>query len=549
MPQGRSKSKYILPAVTLAYCFFTALFFSPCIKEIAHSLIGPAEDNLSHFWDIWWAGRVFIEHKGALDFSNYIFYPEGSSLLFQAFSFYNLFFALLLKPLFNPVCAYNLLILSTFVLSGIGAFMLVRYLTGDTAAAFAGGFIFAFNPSHFAHSLHHIELASIQFIPFFVLYFIKSLRGGSKKDLFLASMFFALNGISSLYYFVLGALFICLSYAYLAFKRREFFPADIFRKSVIIIMPAALLLMPWLFKMARLGLGHPETAGFSNPDIFVIDSLALFLPHPYHWFSGNGILQYINSRFTGNPWEQTGYLGIVGIVLVIMAFKGIWKETKKYFLAGLPFLALSFGSYVHIFGWQSPVPMPYALIRHVPLLSVMHTPSRAIVYVYLFFAIIVSFALKYLYQVYSFRYLKKTMAFSLVGLLLFCDYYSVCGASIPVYCPAAYGAVKTGEGEFGILDLPGRNYTYAARYMMYQTFHGIPIAQGYISRKVGTSLIDRLETEDLAGQKKQLAAHRIRYIVIHKYLIPLAFRGRISLYKENYGSIYEDAENVVFQVY
>ncbi|MFA5157016.1 MAG: hypothetical protein WC532_06460 [Candidatus Omnitrophota bacterium] len=549
MPKKSVSSRYVFLAAILAYCFFTAVFFSPCLKEIALSLIGPAEDNLSHFWDIWWANKVFVGHSGSMAFSNYIFYPEGSSLLFQAFSFYNLFIAVILKQFISPVFAYNLLILSTFVLSGIGAFLLVRYLTKDPFAAAVGGFIFAFNPSHFAHSLHHIELATIQFIPFFVLYFIKALRYNSKKDLFLAGLFFALNSVSSLYYFVLGVIFVCLGYVYLVFRRRRFFLPDALKKSVLTLLPAVLILGPWLFKMAKVGLNHPETAGLRNPDIFVIDLLALIVPHPYHALADSSIFQYINTRFTGNPWEQTGYLGIISIVLVILAFKGIKKQAAKYFLAALPFLALSMGTSVHIFGWQSSIPLPYALMKHIPLLSVMHTPSRAIVYVYLFWAVIVSFAIKYLYRAYGFKLIRRGLAFFLVSLLLFCDYYSVCAAITPVYCPPAYKTIGKDTEKFGILDLPAYNYMYAARYMMYQTFHALPIVQGYISRRVGKPLISRLELNDLSLQKLQLSVNKVKYIVIHKYLIPLEARGRIRLYKENYRLIYEDEENIVFRVY
>jgi hypothetical protein len=550
MPGKTNNRKYIFLSAGLLYCFFTVLFFAPCLRDIGSFLIGPAEDNLSHLWDIWWAGRVFSGHPGSLSFSNYIFYPQGSSLVFQALSFYNLFIAVILKPLFNPVLIYNLLILSSFVLSGLGAFMLARYLTGSAYAALIGGFIFAFNPSHFAHSLHHIELASIQFIPFFVLYFIRALRHNSRRDLFLAALFFFLNSISSLYYLVLGIYFIGFSYAYLAYSRKRFFLPDVFRKSAIIILPVVFALAPWLLKMAQLGLRHPEAAGLENPGIFVIDLLALVVPHSYHLLAtpGSAIWQ-INSMFTGNSWEATGYLGVVALVLVILALPGIVKKTLKYFFGALLFLLLSMGTHIHILGWQSPVLLPYALIRHIPLLSVMHTPSRAIVYVYLFLAIIVSFAVKHLYQVYDFKPIRKGMIVSLAALLLFCDYYAVCDEATEISCPSAYKMIKRENGDFGILDLPGSDYTYYARYMMYQTFHEIPIVQGYIARKIGVSLADRLEFRDLKEQKGQLAANKVKYIVLHKYLIPLAFRGRIALYKERYKITHEDDEIIIFQVY
>ena len=39
----------------------------------------------------------------------------------------------------NPILCYNLLHLSTFVLSGLGAYLFVRELTGDSRAGFIAG--------------------------------------------------------------------------------------------------------------------------------------------------------------------------------------------------------------------------------------------------------------------------------------------------------------------------------------------------------------------------------------------------------------------------
>ena len=68
----------------------------------------------------------------------------------------------------NLILSYNLLFLSSFVLSGLGMYLLVRELLGErpgvTQAAFVAGLIFAFVPIRIAQ-VAHIQSVSSQWMP------------------------------------------------------------------------------------------------------------------------------------------------------------------------------------------------------------------------------------------------------------------------------------------------------------------------------------------------------------------------------------------------
>jgi hypothetical protein len=64
----------------------------------------------------------------------------------------------------NTILCYNLLYLSTFVLSGLGGFLFVRALTGSRAAGFTAGLLFAFAPYRFPQS-SHLQVLSSQWMP------------------------------------------------------------------------------------------------------------------------------------------------------------------------------------------------------------------------------------------------------------------------------------------------------------------------------------------------------------------------------------------------
>ena len=273
--------RYDLTAAAAIYSLCTVMFFFPTLKAISTSLIGPAEDNMWYLWTMWWGKKAVFEAGSQLTFTNYIFYPEGTSLLYNEFSWYNLILSVLLSRFLTPAASYNILMLSTFILSGIGAFLLIKYLVKDSLAALIGGFIFAFNPSHYAQSLHHMNIASIQFIPFFILFFIKAVKGHSKKDLYLSIFFFFLNTACSWTYMIYMGYFMVFSYCYLAMRRKKIMLTDIISKTSLIVLPTVLIFSPWLFRMVIVGINHPEVA-FGGHSIFVADLGGLIVPHTYH---------------------------------------------------------------------------------------------------------------------------------------------------------------------------------------------------------------------------------------------------------------------------
>ena len=70
----------------------------------------------------------------------------------------------------NPILSYNVVFLSTFVLSAIGMFLFVRELTGSSGAAFLAGLAFGFAPYRFG-TLPHVQVLSSMWMPFVLLGF------------------------------------------------------------------------------------------------------------------------------------------------------------------------------------------------------------------------------------------------------------------------------------------------------------------------------------------------------------------------------------------
>src|SRR3972149_9989239 len=135
--------------VIFFFIILTIGFTYPWIAKFNTHKLGDDIDGSMLIWNIWWIKKAFSFQGYSLLFSDYIFYPIGTSLVFHTLILLN---GILALPFFlatkNIVLIFNTLTFSAFVLSGFGTYLLVDYLVKDKIAAFISGLIFAFCPFH-----------------------------------------------------------------------------------------------------------------------------------------------------------------------------------------------------------------------------------------------------------------------------------------------------------------------------------------------------------------------------------------------------------------
>jgi hypothetical protein len=544
--------RYDWAVALLVYVVCTCAFFAADLASIGTDLIGPPEDNQKHFWNMWYVNQA-IASGHSLSHTDLIFYPEGTDDLFHDYSWYNLALSLPLVPLLGLAASYNILILHTFVLAGLAAFLLIRYLVRDSLAAIVGGFIFAFSPSHFAHALHHINVASIQFIPLFALFIIKGVRGGSWRDWLWAGCFLALSACGHPVYLVLCGFFVVACYAYLAAMRRRIVLRDVLAKSAALFGLTVFALSPLIAGGVGKVIRHPAVAGGGHGD-FVADSAGLVTPHAWHLLGQTPLVRAANLSYKGNLWESTAYLGLVAIALLVVFRKRLVAGWPAYFAGLLAFAVLSLGTYVHVLGHRIQIVLPFSVIKHLPLLSQVRTPGRDMVFAYLFLAILVAAAVRLIGERPR-TWRARVALVAAVGVLLALDYYSLSRDRTALSAPPCYrvirevaGAAGAAGGRFGVLDVPGK-YEDCERYMAYQTTHGLPIVQGAVPRKFSQTLVDRLAWGDLEAQHRQLAESSVKYVVIHKYLLSERDAVPVDALRGQYRTVYEGADCLVLEVF
>jgi len=531
----------------IIYLIITAVYFFPFRGIIGSHLIGPPEDNMQSYWNLWYGHRVFIDGIGTLKFTDMVYYPQGTFLFYHSLSFYNLFLSIPLSQIWGFAASYNILIMHTFLLAGLGAFFLVRYLTKNSLYAIVGGFLFAFSPFHFAQALHHINISSIQFVPFFILFFIKAIKEKTIWNILWAAIFLFLNTICDWNYLIFAGYFILFSYIYLAVRRRRIVRGDVIIKSSIILVLGLAPLFPWLYEMITIGLRHPETNVWGH-STYVADILGFIMPTKYHLLGGLPPFKQFNDLYSlkSNSWETAVYLGIVVMILLVLSLKHHFQNSLRYFVAALAFMLLALGSYLRLFSMKLAIALPYALLQSIPFLSKARCPGRFIIYTQLFVILAIAPAFKRL--LHDWQQKKWPFVFILsFFLLLFIDYYSLSSDATRVSLPECYSKIVKDKDEWGILDLPSGN-ARENRYMMNQTIHELPIVQGLISRKIGRSLLDSLNFSDLEIQRNQLVDNKVKYIVFYRDSLNLD-TFHLDDYCRIYRPIYSDSDNLLLQVY
>jgi hypothetical protein len=162
------RASYALAAYTLITLVMTWPLASGLTRDVAWDLGDPVLNMWILAWDCEQLRAILTGHFSHVRtfFDANIFHPAPLTL---AYSEHLVPQALEIFPVYaltrNPILCYNLLFLSTFILSGLGMYLFVRELTGNAIAAFVGGLLFAFAPYRIPQS-SHLQVLSSQWMPF-----------------------------------------------------------------------------------------------------------------------------------------------------------------------------------------------------------------------------------------------------------------------------------------------------------------------------------------------------------------------------------------------
>jgi hypothetical protein len=183
--------------VTAGCAVFVAIATWPQVAQpYAVSDIG---DPLFSIWRLMWVTHEFARDPLNLFNANQL-YPEPRTLTFSdPVIAPSVLFGVLTAAGLHRVAAYNVVLLSGGVFSGVSMFYLVRALTGRRDAAWVSGAIFAMYPYRIEH-FSHLELQMTMWMPLVLWCLHRVLASGALRDGLATGAAFAAQMLSALYY-------------------------------------------------------------------------------------------------------------------------------------------------------------------------------------------------------------------------------------------------------------------------------------------------------------------------------------------------------------
>jgi len=507
-------------AIVGFFIVLTVIFTYPAAFNLTTHLVSEGGDGYQNLWNIWWFKKSIFELGQSPYFTHMLHAPEGITLLLHTLSPVNIILSLPFGFLINDMFGYNIVVLFSFVASGVTMFYLAYYLTKNDYAAIVAGVIFSFSAYHFAHAAEHINLLSIQWVPLFILYLLKVFKEGGIKNAVFMGLSLVLIAFAAWIYVVyslmLGFLLFLWNFRNLLKEKKKFLYLGF---SALIFL---ILVGPLIYKMMEVVLGT-GLAGVHTPDLFNADVVAYFVPGFLSTF-----IKFFNEAWEGwmySRLEASLYLGYIALALGIFALFKV-KKARKWGIFALIFFILSLGTTFRIFGMNFDIPMPYELFENIPFLNISGVTQRYGFLVNFSLAIMVAYAISYLQKPFLKKFKNKIIRITvpvLIVLLILIENLSIPFPVTQINVPDFYYQMANDTEQYTILDVPMH-----PELLYFQIIHQKPMIGGYVSRMPHNRhdflrhepIIQNLyfdhPYEEIQNPGEIFTQHNIKYVILHE---------------------------------
>jgi hypothetical protein len=541
----------------LLYSLLSLALTWPLVTQLASHVAGDGIDDPALAWNLWWIKHSLIDQQINPFQSGWMFYPIGVNLAFFTLTILNGLLSVPLQVALGLVPTVNLLLLSSFVLSGYGAFLLALHVLGGTErsqppgaggsgrasaappivqhasyiiaiSAFLAGLLYAFSSAKlFYAALGQFNIASSQWIPFAVLYVLRSGRAGARlREPLLAALFLLLQAYAELTYASFLAIFIALFALYRVAQvvlrsrgagERESGGAgrellgltrNLAVMGLVFVVGLTPVLANMLPDMRAEGDFLVEGGGFA--DIYSADLAGFALPTQLHPLLGHLVrdrAEKASQQPAGGQWQvdkgQHLTLGLAGLALAVAGLivgrrRGAWL----WALSAALFFLLALGPSLRIAGHDTGLPGPFRILQELPFFKGNRYASRFSVMLLVSAAPLVAFGVQALLTRLALAWQRRgdgrgvqrglgVAAAALAGLLIF-ENLSLPLPTASMAIPAIYDRIAAEPAGGAVLDLPlgwrngfnvfGKQDLIIMSQQWWQTRHGQPILGGNTSR-------------------------------------------------------------------
>jgi hypothetical protein len=542
-------SRRVVAAVWGYFFFVTAYLTWPLLPRMTTAL-SSSPDSLLNAWALSWSFHILPRDPLSLFDAN-IFFPRPETL---AYSEHLFGITLVTWPVYaatqNLALTYNTAVFLSFLLSGIGMYLLVRELTSSLWAALASGTIYLAAPYRFGHLLQ-LQLLTFQWFPFAFWCLLRFLREGRARQLAGIVLFSLLQSLSCNYYMVYLALAVVLFGVSVAVCGRELLS----RRKLVLLASGALavfvLSLPFLLPYAR----NRERGFYRRYEDVVHYSASL---RDYVTPSRFNRVPYARFVPSQSRSEKALLPGLAALALAAIGARAGRLRHRPFWLFCLLLCAtavvLSLGPELR---WgTNVVPLPYRFFyRHVPGFDSIRVPARISVLALFGVAALAGLGASVLISKW-----KRPFAAALLAILLF-EYrtYSLESAFPEAPRPSAAHLWLAREGARGaVLVLPiheGAAIGSESLAMVHSTAHFQPLVNGYSGWWPNDywELVGRLRHFPTARSLRLLRERApVRYVVVHYDRIAGPRRRELERgmerYRESMPLVFRAGDEAVYEL-
>jgi len=305
----------------LFYGAATCALTWPLVTVLHREVAADMGDPVFVCWVLLWtSGQVMAFLSGDVSalsrfWHGNIFYPEPLTLAYSEHFAAQMVQALpVLAFTDNVILAYNLLFLSTFVLSGLGMFLLVRDLTGRPLAAVVAGLAFAFAPYRI-DQFSHLQVLSTQWMPFVLYGFRRYLETGRRRALGGGAGALIAQNLSCGYYVMFFTPFAAAYVVYELVTRRRLGDWAAWRAFGIAGIVVALVTLPFLTPYLEVRSSGVGVRAIEEITTFSADAHAFATAPERSWLWGERLDVYPRAEgraFPGFAILGLAFAGIIG---------------------------------------------------------------------------------------------------------------------------------------------------------------------------------------------------------------------------------------------
>jgi hypothetical protein len=375
--------------VLLGFLLLSALIFLPADLHATGVMIGATTaDNSQHAWFLRWFPYALATHQNPL-FTTNLVAPGGVNLMWNTWLPLP---ALLLSPLtllLGPVASFDIAITLGVALSAWCAYLAAsRFLRRRSAAVLAGAFYgfspFIFDQSYTGHS--NMVIAVVPPLTLLALHRIlvrqdsSARRAGLLLGLLMVAQFFITEELLASQALMVIVGVVCLAVMYPRAVR------DRWRHALTSLGWALAVFVPVVAYPVWFQFYGPQVPGqlIADKNFFVTDLLNVFLPSTAQGVEPS-FARELASHYSGNSGEWGGYVGLPMLAVVLWTAWRLWRLplVRVSCVSAAAALLLSLGSTLHVGGADTHIPLPGAILAHLPVLDNL-VPARFAIYVALF---------------------------------------------------------------------------------------------------------------------------------------------------------------------